>query len=88
MVGVTDDLIARYLAELKAGLRTTPERAGKILAEAEDHLRESAAAGEAMGITERDAQEAAIAAFGGARAVRARTGGRSPPRSPRRAWPC
>ena len=69
MVGVTDDLIARYLAELKAGLRTTPERAGQILAEAEDHLRESAAAGEAMGITERDAQEAAIAAFGGARAI-------------------
>ena len=69
MVGVTDDLIARYLAELKAGLRTTPERAGQILAEAEDHLRESAAAGEAMGITERDAQEAAIAAFGGVRAI-------------------
>ena len=69
MVGLTDDLIARYLAELKAGLRTTPERAGQILAEAEDHLRASAAAGQAMGITERDAQEAAIAAFGGARAV-------------------
>jgi HAAS len=69
VVGLTDDLIARYLAQLKAGLRTTPERAGQILAEAEDHLRESAAAGEAMGITERDAQEAAIAAFGGARAI-------------------
>ena len=55
MVSVTDDLIARYLAELKARLRTTPERAGQILAEAEDHLRESAAAGEAMGITERGA---------------------------------
>ena len=69
MVGVTDDLIAAYLEQLRAGLRTTPERARQILAEAEDHLRESAAAGEAMGITERDAQEAAIAAFGGARAV-------------------
>jgi len=48
VVSVTDDLIAAYLVQLKAGLRTTPERARQILAEAEDHLRESAAAGEAM----------------------------------------
>jgi hypothetical protein len=69
VVGVTDDLIARYLAELKAGLRTTPERAGQILAEAEDHLRESVAAGLAIGMSEREAQEAAISAFGSVWAV-------------------
>jgi hypothetical protein len=66
---MTDDLIAQYLVQLRAGLRTPPERTEQILAEAEDHLRESAVAGEAMGLTERDAQEAAIAAFGGVRAV-------------------
>ena len=66
---MTDDLIAQYLLQLRAGLRTPPERTEQILAEAEDHLRESAVAGEAMGLTERDAQEAAIAAFGRVRAV-------------------
>jgi hypothetical protein len=69
VVGVTEDPIARYLAQLRASLRTPPERTGEILAEAEDHLRESAAMGEAMGLSERDAQGAAIDAFGAIRAV-------------------
>jgi len=69
MVGVSGDLIDEYLRKLRASLRTPPHRTAQILAEAEDHLRESAAAGEALGLTERDAQEAAIAAFGPVRAV-------------------
>jgi len=69
VVGVTGDLIAGYLAELSARLRTPPERTAEIVAETEDHLRSSAAAGETLGLTERDAQEAAIAAFGPVRDV-------------------
>ena len=70
MAGVTGDLIAGYLAELRASLRRLPhERTAEILAEAEDHLRESAAAGVAIGMTQREAQEAAISAFGSVRAV-------------------
>jgi hypothetical protein len=67
---VTADLIDGYLAELRASLRRLPqERTAEILAEAEDHLRESVAAGVAIGMTEREAQEAAISAFGSVRAV-------------------
>jgi hypothetical protein len=61
------DLIADYLIELRMRLRT-PDT-DLVLAEAEDHLRESVAAGLAIGMTERDAQEAAISAFGPVRAV-------------------
>jgi hypothetical protein len=63
------DPIGEYLDQLRAGLRTGPEEAELILAEAEDHLRETAAAGLAIGMTERDAQEAAISIFGPVRAV-------------------
>ena len=63
------DPIEEYLGQLRAGLRTGPQEAELILAEAEDHLRETAAAGLATGMTEREAQEAAIAAFGPVRAV-------------------
>jgi putative ABC transport system permease protein len=69
VVSVSEDLIAQYLAELRAGLRTAQERTAEILAEAEDHLRESAAAGLAAGMSEREAQEAAISAFGSVRTV-------------------
>ena len=69
MVGVSEDPIGEYLAQLRAGLHTSPRRAEEIMAEAEDHLRESAAAGLAAGMTERDVHEAAIAAFGPVRAV-------------------
>jgi hypothetical protein len=67
VVGVSADLVARYLGELRAKLRT-PD-ADLVLAEAEDHLRESVAAGLAIGMSEREAQEAAISAFGSVRAV-------------------
>ena len=63
------DLIEEYLDQLRAGLRTGPDEAELILAEAEDHLRETAAAGLAIGMTEREAQEAAISIFGPVRAV-------------------
>ena len=61
------DLIEAYLGELRAKLRA-PD-AELVLAEAEDHLRESVAAGLAIGMSEREAQEAAISAFGSVRAV-------------------
>jgi hypothetical protein len=61
------DLVAAYLGELRARLRT-PD-ADLVIAEAEDHLRESVAAGIAIGMSEVEAQEAAISAFGSVRAV-------------------
>ena len=61
---MSGDPIADYLAELRAGLRTSPARTAEIVAEAEDHLRESAAAGQAGGLGEQAAQRAAISAFG------------------------
>ena len=63
------DLITGYLAELGAGLRVPASEAELILAEAEDHLRETAAAGLAVGMTELEAQQAAISSFGPVRAV-------------------
>ncbi|HSZ39692.1 MAG TPA: hypothetical protein VK817_07025 [Trebonia sp.] len=64
---MSDDLIHSYLAELRTKLRV--KDAELILAEAEDHLRESVAGGRAIGMTETEAQEAAISAFGSVRAV-------------------
>ena len=61
--------IEEYLAGLRASLRVAPGQAELIVAEAEDHLRETAAAGVAAGMTELEAQEAAISAFGSVRAV-------------------
>jgi hypothetical protein len=63
------DLIGQYLDELRASLRLAPEEAELIVAEAEDHLRTTALAGLATGMTEREAQQAAISAFGPVRAV-------------------
>ena len=63
------DLIEEYLSELRTGLQVAAEQAGLIVAEAEDHLREDAACGLAAGMTEREAQEAAISAFGSISAV-------------------
>jgi len=72
VVGMTvtaPDLIAGYLAELRAGLWVPADEAELILAEAEDHLCETAAAGLAVGMTELEAQQAAISSFGPVRAV-------------------
>jgi hypothetical protein len=63
------DPIGEYLDQLRAGLQTGLQEAELILAEAEDHLRETAAARLATGMTEREAQEAAIAIFGAVRDV-------------------
>jgi hypothetical protein len=83
------DPIEEYLDQLRAGLRAAPHQAEVILAEAEDHLRETAAAGLSIGMTEREAQEAAISSFGQVRAVvRAHQArhGRVPPFSATRSW--
>ena len=69
MSAVAPDLIAGYLEELYAGLRVPAAEAELIAAEAEDHLRETAAAGIAIGMTELEAQQAAISSFGPIRAV-------------------
>jgi hypothetical protein len=63
----TRDPIERYLSELRTRLRVRD--AGLILAEAEDHLREDVAAGRAAGLSEQEAQYAAISSFGSVRAV-------------------
>lgn len=61
------DLIRQYLDQLRLSLRI-PE-VGRILVEAEDHLRAATAAKMAEGLTERRAQEAAIAGFGPVHAI-------------------
>jgi hypothetical protein len=61
------DPLRQYLDQLKASLRRT--EASLVLAEAEDHLRESVAAGLRAGLTEFEAHEAAISSFGSVRAV-------------------
>jgi hypothetical protein len=63
------DHVEDYLDQLYAGLRTTPREARRIIAEAEDHLREATAAGVEAGLPEHEAQEAAISSFGSVRAV-------------------
>jgi len=65
----TDDPVESYLDQLYVGLRGSPRQGRRILAEAEDHLREGIAAGLAAGLTEREAQEQAISSFGSVRAV-------------------
>lgn len=66
---MTDDgePIRQYLDQLRLSLRI-PE-AGRILVEAEDHLRAATADGVAAGLTEQEAQRAAIARFGPVSAV-------------------
>ena len=75
--------VEEYLRQLRASLRSRPEETSRILAEAEDHLRESVAAGIAAGLTETEAAEAAISSFGTVRAVvrahQTRTARRPPP---------
>jgi hypothetical protein len=71
VVSVSDprDLIGEYLSDLRGRLELGPEEAGLVVAEAEDHLRETAACGLAAGMTEHEAQLAAISAFGSVTAV-------------------
>jgi hypothetical protein len=67
--GGPGDLLAEYLEQLGAGLRMPRAEAELILAEAEDHLLQTTEAGIAIGMTEREAQEAAISSFGSVQAV-------------------
>jgi hypothetical protein len=61
------DPVQQYLGQLRVSLHGRD--AGRILAEAEDHLREGTAAGLAAGLTEAEAAKAAISSFGSVRAV-------------------
>ncbi|HEY2504915.1 MAG TPA: hypothetical protein VGI58_00220 [Streptosporangiaceae bacterium] len=63
------DLIEEYLSDLRHSLQLPPDEAGLIVAEAEDHLRETVASALATGLTAHDAQLAAISAFGSITAV-------------------
>jgi hypothetical protein len=63
------DLVEDYLDQLYVALRTRPREARRVLAEAEDHLRESVAEGLAAGLTDHEAQEHAVSSFGSVRAV-------------------
>jgi hypothetical protein len=63
-VNPSGDLVEDYLDRLQASLRTTPRETRRIITEAEDHLREGVADGRAAGLTECEAQEAAISSFG------------------------
>ena len=69
MIAAGTDLIAGYLAELRAGLWVPAAEAELIVAEAEDHLRETAAVRMEIGMTELEAHQAAISSFGPVRAV-------------------
>lgn len=68
VVGVTGP-VEDYLRQLRASLHAPPLETVRILAEAEDHLAESVAAGLAAGLSETEAAEAAISSFGSVRAV-------------------
>ncbi len=63
------DLVEDYLDQLHARLRCAPRDARRILAEAEDHLREAVTDGLAAGLTEAEAQQQAVSGFGSVRAV-------------------
>ena len=62
--GAAPDAIDGYLDELLGRLTVGRDRVRRVIAEAEDHLRESATAHEAAGLDPTAAQQAAIADFG------------------------
>jgi hypothetical protein len=78
-VNGSGDPVEEYLDQLYVSLRSAPREGRLIIAEAEDHLRESVEAGLAAGLTEREAQEAAVSSFGSVRAVVRAHARRSPP---------
>lgn len=61
------DLIQQYLDQLRLSLRI--QEVGRILVEAEDHLRAATAAKVAEGMSEERAQQSAIAGFGPVQAI-------------------
>ncbi len=63
------DLVEEYLDELYTKLRGSPRHGRRLLAEAEDHLRQGVEEGLAGGLSLREAQEHAVSSFGSVRAV-------------------
>jgi hypothetical protein len=63
------DLVEEYLDELYSKLRGSPRQARRLLAEAEDHLRQRVDEGLAGGLSLPEAQQAAVSSFGSVRAV-------------------
>jgi hypothetical protein len=63
------DVVEDYLDELYSKLRGSPRQARRLLAEAEDHLRQGVDEGLAGGLTLQEAQEHAVSSFGSVRAV-------------------
>jgi hypothetical protein len=63
------DVVEEYLDQLYTRLRCAPRDARRILAEAEDHLREAVTDGLAAGLTQAEAGEQAVSSFGSVRAV-------------------
>jgi len=64
-----DDLIERYLDRLLTQLRGSARDVRRILAEAEEHLRDATSEATATGTSEQEAQRQAIARFGDPRTV-------------------
>jgi hypothetical protein len=69
MSATDDGTVEQYLDELYGRLRGAPRDARRILAEAEDHLREAVTDGLAAGLTQHEAEEQAVSGFGSVRAV-------------------
>jgi hypothetical protein len=76
---MNSDLIDRYLDQLLGCLRGPARDVRRILAEAEEHLRDATAEALAAGATEEEAQRQAIARFGDARTVARRFSSRLGP---------
>ena len=72
---MTDDPIGDYLARLRRSLRGRPNR-DRMLAETEDHLRESAAHLEDQGLTPASAAQEAVRRMGDAGELGRAAGGR------------
>jgi hypothetical protein len=79
---MTDDPIERYLDRLLVHLRGSARDVRRILAEAEEHLRDATAELTAAGMDEREAQREAVARFGDARSVARRFSRRLAPVPP------
>jgi hypothetical protein len=79
---VTADQIEGYLDQLLGHLRGSAHDVRRILAEAEEHLRDAAAELEAAGASEEEAQRRAIERFGNPRTVARRFSARLAPVPP------